>query len=127
MRLVLDTNAYTAFCKGDAAVADALRRPEEILMPLMVLAELRAGFSVGTRGAENEAVLGRFLATSRVKVIHPDEGTSFVYARLYAFLSKQGTPIPINDLWIASLVVQHEATLLSLDKHFDCLPQVARW
>ncbi|HEY6323227.1 MAG TPA: hypothetical protein VJA16_16915 [Thermoanaerobaculia bacterium] len=52
MRLALDTNRYTDLTRGDAAVVMLVERAEEVLLPFIVLAELRAGFSVGTRGAE---------------------------------------------------------------------------
>ncbi len=35
-------------------------------------------------------------------------------------------PVPTNDLWIASLAVQHHLLLLTRDEHFQKLPQVAR-
>jgi predicted nucleic acid-binding protein len=41
-------------------------------------------------------------------------------------LKRQGTPIPIKDVWIAALVLQHDATLLTRDADFDHLPQVMR-
>lgn len=31
-----------------------------------------------------------------------------------------------NDLWIAALVVQHQAHLFARDTHFDHLPQIPR-
>jgi len=39
---------------------------------------------------------------------------------------EQGTPIPTNDLWIASLVAQYNLMLFSRDRHFDVIPQLAR-
>ena len=55
MRLALDTNAYTAFCKGDRQTLRAIQSAEALLIPLPVLAELRAGFAVGRKGDQNEA------------------------------------------------------------------------
>jgi predicted nucleic acid-binding protein len=40
-------------------------------------------------------------------------------------LRAAGTPIPTNDLWIASLAVQHELLLVSRDKHFRNVAQIA--
>jgi tRNA(fMet)-specific endonuclease VapC len=39
---------------------------------------------------------------------------------------KQGTPIPTNDMWLASLVLQHNLALHAPDRHFDYLPQMVR-
>lgn len=127
MNLAVDTNAYTGFCKNDPVAVDAIQRADIILLPLMVLAELRAGFSVGRKGDENEAVLQRFLNSPRVSIVCPDENTSFVYARLFGYLRRKGTPIPINDLWIAAVTLQNDATLLTFDRHFEALPQIPRW
>ena len=127
MRLAVDTNAYTAFCKGTRVAIDAIQTADEILVPLIVVAELRAGFSAGRKGDENEKILQRFLNSKRVFIKSPDEGTTFIYARLFNYLRNKGTPIPINDLWIASIVQQNDATLLTFDQHFEVLPQIPRW
>lgn len=126
MRLALDSNAYVEMARGDAVIAGTVRSSDEIFLPLIVLAELRAGFAYGNKTVINEKALTRFLDSPRVRVLVPDEQTTHHYARLYVQLRKQGTPIPINDLWIAALVVQHDLRLLSRDKHFDNLPQILR-
>ena len=126
MRLALDTNAYADAARGDQRSAEILRTANEIHLPFVVLAELRAGFAAGTRGAKNEAALTRFLQSPRVRLLFADEQTTYHYARLFAFLRKQGTPVPTNDLWIAALVIQHDLVLLSGDGHFERIPQVLR-
>jgi tRNA(fMet)-specific endonuclease VapC len=127
MRLSLDTNAYTAFCKNNSTVIDAIQRADEIILPLQVVAELRAGFAVGKKGDENERILQRFLNSKRVSIKKPNEGTTFIYARLFAYLRNKGTPIPVNDLWIASITQQNDATLMTLDQQFEALPQIPLW
>lgn len=125
MRLALDTNRYRDLCDGDPAVVDVLSRAEAICVPFVVIAELRAGFAVGSRGPQNEAVLRRFLHKPGVSVIYATEATTRAYANIYRQLRQQGTPIPTNDLWIAALVVEHDLALLSRDWHFAHLPQLA--
>lgn len=126
MRIALDTNRYADLCRGVAEVAEHVARAERIFMPFIVLAELRAGFQVGTRAKQNERVLNRFLNSPRVRLLLPDEQTTHHYATLFAQLRKQATPIPTNDIWIAALVLQHNLLLLTRDAHFDDLPQLAR-
>ena len=126
MKLALDTNRYVDFARGDETVVDALEEAEEVLLPLIVLAELRAGFAVGSRGARNEGGLRRFLLRSGVSVLFPDEQTTHHYATVYRQLRQQGTPIPTNDMWIAALVLQHGLVLCARDVHFDHLPQIPR-
>lgn len=126
MRLALDTNAYRRFVDGDKGVLDQVQLAEQIALPVPVLAELRAGFAFGTRGLRNESVLSRFLDSPRVSILVCDEQTTLTYAQLYAQLRRQETPIPINDIWIAALALQHRCALLSFDADFDHLPQLAR-
>ncbi|HEY3357375.1 MAG TPA: type II toxin-antitoxin system VapC family toxin [Polyangia bacterium] len=126
MRLALDTNAYRLVMEGDAAAVGLARTATRVLMPVPVLAELRFGFLNGTRGRENEAYLARFLDTPRVEVLRCDEETAGRYAELKLQLKKQGTPIPINDVWIAALALQHRATLFTRDSDFERIPQLPR-
>ncbi|HVR09974.1 MAG TPA: type II toxin-antitoxin system VapC family toxin [Thermoanaerobaculia bacterium] len=126
MRLALDTNRYTDLCRGDDAVLTLVERAEAVLLPFVVLAELRVGFSLGTRGAENEQVLRRFLMRPGTSVLFADERTVHQYVGVFRQLRRQGTPIPTNDLWIAALVLQHDLVLCARDRHFDHLPQIVQ-
>ena len=126
MRIALDTNAYRAFMEGQDPTVGLVRGAEQLWLPVPVLAELRFGFRKGTRGRANEAALTRFLDSPRVRVLVCDEQTSHSYADLKLQLSRQGTPIPINDVWIAALVLQHGLTLHTFDRDFDRIPQLAR-
>jgi tRNA(fMet)-specific endonuclease VapC len=126
VRIALDTNRYTDLCRGVPEVLDALASAERVFMPFVVLGELRAGFQVGTRARQNERALVRFLNSPRVRLLLPDEQTTYQYAAVFAQLRSQATPIPTNDIWIAALVVQHDLVLLARDPHFDHLPQLAR-
>jgi len=126
VRLALDTNRYTDLCRGDASAINTVEHADEVWLPVIVLAELRAGFAVGSQGARNEAVLRRFLLKSGVRVLFADEQTTHHYAAVYRQLRKQGTPIPTNDMWIASLVLQHSLVLFARDAHFDALPQLSQ-
>ena len=124
MRIVLDTNRYRDFCSGDGEVVTRLETAEAVLLPFVVLAELRAGFAVGIRGRENERLLRRFLDKPGVDVLFASEATTRVYAELFRQLRAQGTPIPTNDLWIAALVVESDSSLYTRDAHFRQLPQL---
>lgn len=126
MRLALDVNRYVDLCRGDAVVVRAVEEATGVFLPFIVIGELRAGFAAGSRGAENERVLSRFLALPDVEVLHADDATTHHYAAVYMQLRRQGTPIPVNDMWIAALVLQHNLVLCSRDGHFDHLAQLRR-
>ena len=124
MNVALDTSAYSDFMRGDAARVEILRAAHSISMPLIVLAELRAGFAAGNQESANAANLQRFLSRPRVSVLAPDELTTHHYAQLFLQLRSKGASIPTNDLWIASLAIQHSLVLCTSDRHFRRISQV---
>lgn len=119
MELLFDTNAYVEVAKGNAAALQKLRRASLVHLTFVSLAELRAGFACGSKTQQNEKNLQRFLAAKRVNVLYADSETSLFYARIYATLRKNGTPIPTNDLWIAALALQHGLPVYTFDRHFN--------
>lgn len=126
MRILLDTNRLTDVLRGDRETVVFVEQSVEVWVPFITMGEIKAGFLGGNRSQNNENLLQRFLQQPGIGVLFPSRETSEYYARLFAQLRKAGTPIPTNDLWIASLAVQHELTLLSRDDHFDKLPQLLR-
>ena len=126
MKVALDANRYADLCRGIGEVVERVSRADRVYLPLIVLAELRAGFEAGSRARQNERILARFLDSPRVRLLLPDEQTTFHYASLFLQLRRQATPIPTNDLWIAALVIQHGLTLLTRDAHFEHVPQLSR-
>jgi tRNA(fMet)-specific endonuclease VapC len=126
VRLCLDINRSVDLCKGVEDTARLVSTAETVSLPFVVMAELRAGFALGKRTAENERVLRRFLLKDGVAVLYPDDQTTHHYAAVFRQLRLQGTPIPTNDLWIAALVLQHNLRLHARDRHFDHLPQIVR-
>ena len=69
MRVLLDTNAYSALLRGHAGVAERVRRAEEVLVSAVVAGELMFGFRNGTRYEANRRELDEFLANPYVKLL----------------------------------------------------------
>jgi tRNA(fMet)-specific endonuclease VapC len=126
VRVALDTNRYVDLCKGVVETVVLLEEAETVVLPFVVLGELRAGFAYGRRQVENERVLRRFLLKDGVRVLFADEQTTHHFASVFRQLRRQGTPIPTNDMWLAALVLQHNLALHARDNHFDHLPQLVR-
>jgi tRNA(fMet)-specific endonuclease VapC len=126
VRIALDTNRYVDLCKGVGETVRIVATAEAVFLPFVVVAELHAGFVLGRRTAENERVLRRFLLKDGVRVLYADDQTTLHYAGVFRQLRMQGTPIPTNDMWIAALVLQHNAALHDRDRHFGRLPQIVR-
>lgn len=126
-RVMLDTNAYAALLSGDALVRTALDSATEILMPIFVVGELEAGFRGGTRRAENAAILQRFLNKPGVREVVSGHETARIYGEVKDALKRAGTPIPTNDIWIASAAIEYAATLITYDRHFTLIRHLKRW
>ena len=117
-RILLDTNAYAAFKRGDARTLDILRHAPEIALNATVMGELLAGFAGGKHAAKNRRELAEFLHSPRVRQLAVDAETAEHYAVLFTGLRKKGRPVPTNDLWVASSAMQHGYAVFSFDKHF---------
>ena len=124
MRVALDTNRLTDLLGGDKQLEEALESYREIYIPLPVLAELKVGLLGGSGPAENERHIRQFLRKPGTHLLFPAKETADQYAKLFLQLRKAGTPIPINDVWIAALVLEHDLTLITRDSHFDRVPQL---
>jgi tRNA(fMet)-specific endonuclease VapC len=116
--ILIDTNAYTAFMLGEAAVVEVLAHAERICLSSVVLGELLGGFAAGTRESKNRAELARFMDSPRVEVVPVTAQTADSYALIYSALRRKGQPIPTNDLWIGASALEHGAALLTRDAHF---------
>lgn len=114
--LALDTNIAIALLTGDPAVAARVRQAGVLVLPVIVLGELRFGALNSTKPAENLAPVDRLAAECQVLPI--DARTAAFYADVRAALKKRGRPIPENDVWIAALCVQHTIPLATRDAHF---------
>jgi len=116
--LCLDTNAYSDFMRGREAAVALIEAADQVWMPFVVLGELRAGFSKGSRSAINEAELTEFLASPYVAIAGAVDATSRIYARVFDSLRRRGSPIPTNDLWVAACALEQHAALFTYDAHF---------
>ena len=126
VRVALDTNRLTDLFQGDAELADRLGECDEVWIPLIVLAEMKAEFLGGSQQYRNETLLQTFLGKPTVGILLPARETAEQYARLFVQLKRAGTPIPDNDLWIAALVLEHDLQLITRDRHFERVPQLLR-
>ena len=123
-RVCLDTSAYSHFQRGDAAIVKIISAARWIGMPSIVLGELRTGFLLGGQVAKNEDELRRFLHHPLVEILDVDDDASRIYAEIMVALRKAGTPLPTNDIWVASLASRDGATVVTYDEHFRLIHRV---
>lgn len=117
-RIVLDTSAYSWLRTGHPEVLDHVARADVVWLPTIVLGELEAGFRMGTREEANQALLADFLSEPFVSILPVDRGVARRYGRIFSLLKEAGSPIPLNDVWIAATTFESGGALLTFDRHF---------
>ncbi|MBT3295173.1 MAG: type II toxin-antitoxin system VapC family toxin [Verrucomicrobia bacterium] len=125
--VLLDTNAFTALFQGDLGVLDVVARADTVYASAIVIGELEAGFRGGNRYASNIEVLDRFLAKASVETLPVSRETGECFGRVKQTLKSKGTPIPMNDVWLASQCMETGAILVTFDRHFDVVDGLRLW
>ena len=120
--LLIDTNIYTYAFNGDIEVIKILQRAQKISICTISIGELLSGFKAGSKENKNREELEEFLDSPRVRLHNIDEDTAEFYAEIKTGLRKRGKPIPTNDIWIASIALQHGLKLYTNDQHFKYIP-----
>ena len=126
-RIVLDTNAYSEYRRGNERVLDVLAETERVYLSVIVLAELFYGFKGGDREEKNRRELASFLGKPTVKILQASEETADLFADVKEQLRRKSLKIPTNDLWIAAHCMEIGAVLVSSDRHFEQIEGLRRW
>ncbi len=125
MKVLLDTNVYSALLRGKSEVAERVRRAQQVLLSAVVVGELLFGFRNGSRYEKNRKELEAFLENPYVAFVPVTYTTADRFGRIAAVLREAGTPIPTNDIWIAAHAMETGADLLSYDQHFQAVAGLA--
>lgn len=125
MKILLDSNAYSAFMRGAPSVRGLIQAAEEVLFSAVVVGELLYGFRQGVHFDRNLAELRSFLERPYVTFIPVGPVTADRYSRVMTALKAKGRPIPINDVWIAAHAMETGADLVSADNHFGYVDGIA--
>lgn len=125
--LLLDTNAYSKYLRGDPRVLDALAGAGRVYMSVFVLGELFAGFRHGAREKANRQILEVFLGKPVVRVLDATRETADYFGLIRSSLKKAGQPLPLNDVWIAAHALETGSVLVTYDSHFSAVPGLRTW
>jgi len=126
-KILLDTSAYVRFLRGDEKVMTYLAQADNVYMSVFVLSELYAGFKAGGKERNNRQILERLLLKPTVTVLEATIETADIFGFIMASLRKSGTPIPINDVWIAAHALETGSILVTYDDHFAAIPGLRLW
>ena len=122
--MILDTNALSAWADGDPAIEPLLRTASRLVIPVVVIGE----FEFGIRQSRYTSRYAEWLAVNldTVDVARIDRAIAAVYGAVRLELKQAGTPIPINDTWIAAVARHERLPIISRDGHFDAVRGVER-
>ena len=117
-RILLDTSAFARLRGGDERVSAAIAAARTVALSVVSLGEIEAGAQLGVRAADNRAALAEFLAAPFVAVLPITPDVARVYGRIFAELRRAGTPIGVNDIWIAAGAIESGSHLITFDGDF---------
>lgn len=126
-KVLLDTNAYSNLLAGDEKVLKEIEDSDIIYFSVIVIGELLSGFKGGSKEKQNKNILTRFFEKTSVEIINATIETSEFFAHIKHQLKMKGSPIPINDVWIAAHVFETGSTLITYDSHFSKVPGIKLW
>jgi tRNA(fMet)-specific endonuclease VapC len=122
--VILDTNALSAWADGDPAIEPLLRTASRLVIPVVVIGEFEFGIRQSRHASRYAEWLNVNLDT--VEVARIDRAIAAVYGAVRLELKQAGTPIPINDTWIAAVARHERLPIISRDGHFDAVRGVER-
>lgn len=120
---LLETTAAIAVMNGDFQVERLLEQFENVYVSTVTIGELYFGAEKSSNQDENLKRVSEFASERTILVC--DHGTAIWYGRIIYQLRAKGRPIPQNDVWIAATAMQHELILLTRDKHFGEVENLA--
>ncbi len=125
--VLLDTSAYSAFKSGNERLLAGIAAADRVYMSIFVLGELFFGFEGGDRSIENRNELDEFLRKPTVRFVGATRETAEIFGSVKNDLKRRGTPLPINDVWVAAHCIELGAVLVALDRHFLEVPGLRTW
>ena len=122
--MIVDANGLSAWWINEPSFIRQIEQADCLCVPVPALAEFRFGILKSRFSEKMTTWLDDALTTTTV--LAADDGTTRYYAEIRLQLTSAGTPIPMNDLWIAAIARQHKLPVISSDAHFDYVDGLTR-
>ncbi len=119
--VIVDTSLWIEYFKGsasNASVVEGLVLEERAVTTGLVLAELLQGIKSEREGQTITEVFGGLPTLEITTEIWKVAG------QLACSLRRQGVTIPLTDVVLGALALEHRLLIFSLDKHFEQIPGV---
>jgi len=115
-RLMLDTNAVSAFLKKRSPRLDAWVREQRCCLSAIVVAEIRYGLEKRPAATRLQELAEATFET--LEILPWSEACARIYGRLRADLERHGKPLAAMDLLIASHALSEGCALVTADQTF---------
>ena len=116
VRLMLDTNAVSAFLQHRSPRLDDWVREQRCCLSAIVVGEIRYGLEKQPAAMRLQALAEATLDT--LEILPWTEACSRIYGRLRAELERHGKPLAALDLLIASHALSEGCVLVTADQAF---------
>jgi tRNA(fMet)-specific endonuclease VapC len=123
MRYLLDTDHCSYIQRGHPEVVRRLQSlplDAEVMTSVITQAELLAGIeqAPSDRRREELRTLYHQLLTRIADVLPVTSEVAEKFAAVITSLVRKGTPVPVNDMWIAAVALAYDLIVVSQDGHF---------
>jgi len=115
-RLMLDTNAVSAFLKKRSPRLDTWMREQRCCLSTIVVAEIRYGLEKLPAATRLQELAEATFDT--LEILPWSEACTRIYGRLRADLERHGKPLAAMDLLIASHALSEGCALVTADQAF---------
>lgn len=116
--VLLDTNIIVRHLRRKPSIVTAkMEAIDQLYISETVLGELYYGAYHGDQTDRELAKIQSFLSSAAI--LYHDSATAEHYGQVAAKLTKTGSVIPQNDLWIAAIALETGLPLATTDKHFE--------
>ena len=116
-KYLLDTNIVIALFAGETIIQEKIRNVEFIGVTPTVIGELYYGAKKSNEVTANIQKID--ILVRQTEFLSHDLETARWYGIIKEILERKGSLIPDNDIWLASVAMQHELILVTRDSHFD--------
>lgn len=119
--ILADTSVWIEFFRPDSATGNLLETllyENSVVTCGIVLFELMQG----VKSDKEKTVIMN--ALSGLQYLEMNEQLWLKSAELSSSLKKKGLTLPLSDIFIAAIAIEHKLSVFTLDRHFERIPGV---
>lgn len=122
MSFIIDTSILIEIEKDNKSISSQLEQLESIKGNIYITSPTYSEFYLGLLKLPKEKLEKGKERLDKYKLLNTTKNSSRLLAEMKQDVSKAGTMIPIFDLLIASIAMDNQMPLVTLDEHFKKIP-----